>query len=87
MNSIQELQKDWAEVMFQSCPVCLVTSFGERMPKGKPVLLHHHTKSLQGTVVGIQQQLHQGNYLGSGGWCQASVRKCVSAANNTSHTV
>ena len=46
MNSIQELQKDWAEVMFQSCPVCLVTSFGEGMPKGKPVLLHHHTKSL-----------------------------------------
>ena len=73
MNSIQELQKDWAKVMFQNCSVCLVTSFGECVPKGKPALLHHHTKSLQSVVVRVRQQLHQGNYLGSVGWCQASV--------------
>ena len=58
MNSIQELQKDWAEVMLQSCPVCLVTARGERVAKSKPVLLDHHTKSLQGAVVRVQQQLH-----------------------------
>ena len=58
MNSIQELQKDWTEVMFQTSPLCLVTSFGERVAKGKPALLHHHTKSLQSAVVRVQQQLH-----------------------------
>lgn len=86
MSSIQELQKDWAEVMFQSCPVCLVTSFGERVPKGKPVLLHHHTKSLQGAVVGVQHQLHQGNYLGGVRQVYVHLSR-VSAANNTCHTV
>ena len=66
MNGIQELQKDWAEVMLQSCPVSLVAPFGEWVPKCKPVLLQHHTESLQGAVVRVQQQLHQGHNLGGG---------------------
>lgn len=68
MDGIQELQKDRAEVMLQSCPMSLIASFGERVPKGKPVLLQHHTEPLQCAVVGIQQQLHQGDYLDSVSW-------------------
>lgn len=80
MYTVQELQEDGGKTAALAGQG-LGPAVAEAVPEGQPLLLHQQAEALQRAVVGVREQLHQGDHLqGQGGlemlvgrWPRAAV--------------
>lgn len=62
MHAVQELQEDGRKAAALAGQG-LRPAVAEAVPEGQPLLLHQQAEALHRPVVGVREQLHQGDHL------------------------
>lgn len=62
VHTVQELQEDGGEAAALAAQR-LSSAVAEPVTERQPLLLHQQPETIQGSVVGVTQQLHQGHHL------------------------